>query len=187
MIRPNSKVFFYIGSFLACSIMALSTGCASGGFKLTREYAGFVNKQNIIVRIIIYLLTGIIFAITMLVDLVIFNTIDFWEGRVSQGTYEFNKDGKTFHVRHEISPENSLKRSTIEMFGVDKKPLQEVVLQETPGGEIEMSVDGELRARVRNIGSLPVASIFDRDGHLVSDTMIFAEAPIATLTALTAR
>ena len=113
-----SKLLFYLSSLSASAIMALTTGCASGGFKLTRQYAGFVNRQPTILRIIIYLLTGIVFAVTMLIDMVIFNTIDFWEGRVSAGSYEFKKGDKTFHVRHEFMPGTILKRSTIRVIPV---------------------------------------------------------------------
>ena len=171
------KPFFRLSSLLTCLVLALTTGCASGGFKLTREYAGFVNRQMIIIRIIVYLFTGIVFAITLLVDLVIFNTMDFWQGHVSQGTYDFHKDGKTYVAHHEILPGSSLKRSTIQVFGTDKKQLQEVVLQETSTGEIEMSVDGKLRARVRDIGSLPVASFFDANGAATQEKYVFFDLP----------
>ncbi len=80
MQRYWSKTLFYIGSFLACTIMAITAGCASGGFKLTRKYASWLNSNNIIIRIILYILTSVVFAVTILIDMVIFNTIDFWEG-----------------------------------------------------------------------------------------------------------
>ena len=51
------------------------------------------------------------FAITLLVDMVIFNTMDFWEGRVSAGEYNYQSGDKTFYVRHEILPGTKLKRS----------------------------------------------------------------------------
>ena len=74
----------------ALSVAMLATaGCASGGFKLTREYARWVNSKNIILRIILYILTAVVFAVTMLIDLVVFNTMDFWNGTVSQGDYKF--------------------------------------------------------------------------------------------------
>src|SRR5688572_22802984 len=105
-------------------------GCASGGFKLTRQYAGFVNRQNLILRIIIYIFTGIVFAVTLLIDFVIFNTIDFWEGRVSQGDFEFSKDGKVYLVHHRLD-DAGLRSSRIKILDSDKKQLQEVFLQET--------------------------------------------------------
>jgi len=152
--------------------MTFASGCASGGFKLTRQYAGFVNRQMIIIRIILYILTSVVFAATMLIDMVIFNTLDFWQGRVSQGTYDFTKGDKTYHARHEILPDSKLKRSTIHVHDRDQKLLQVVVLRETVSGEIEMWVDGQMRTRVRDISSLPVASIFDAKGLLVGERTI---------------
>lgn len=162
----------------SCGVMSL-TGCASGGFKLTRQYASFVNSQNIIIRIVLYILTSVIFAITMLVDMVIFNTMDFWEGRVSQGTYDFSKGGKTYQAVHEIAPDNKLKRSTITVRDDSAKILQVVVLQETITGEIECLVDGQVRARVRDINSFPVASIFDAKGILTEERLVLGDGILA--------
>jgi hypothetical protein len=161
----------YLGSVIACFFMALSVGCASGGFKLTRQYAGFVNKQDLIIRIVLYILTGVVFAATMLIDMVFFNTMDFWEGRVSAGDYMFNQGEKTYHAHHEVLPESNLKRSTIEVFSAEKKLLQTVMLQETKAGEIEFYVDGKLRTKVRDISNLPIASIYDAKGKLVSEEL----------------
>lgn len=60
---------------LAVWSAVLATGCASGGFKLTRQYAQFVNRQQLILRIVLYILTSIVFAATLLIDAVIFNTM----------------------------------------------------------------------------------------------------------------
>lgn len=177
MQKSYSRLAFYVSSLLACTFMAMTSGCASGGFKLTRQYAGFVNNQNIIIRIILYILTSVVFAVTMLVDLVIFNTMDFWEGRVAQGTYEFSKDGKNYQVHHEILPEHSLRRSTIQIYDVHHKLMQVVVLSETANGNIEMSVDGKLRAQVRDVHSLPIAAVFDPAGTLTGEKFLLMELP----------
>lgn len=177
MLHRCSNSLFYIGALLACSVMAMTTGCASGGFKLTRQYAGFVNKQMIVIRIILYLLTGIVFLATLLIDMVIFNTMDFWEGRVSQGTYDFKEGDKTYQARHEVMPETNLKRSTIKIFDKNHTLLQEVVLRETPSGEIEMAIDGKVRSRVRNLLGIPTALIFDERGGIVEDRAIPVNSP----------
>lgn len=171
-MKGISKLSFYVSAFTACSIMAITSGCASGGYKLTRKYSGFVNKQNIILRVVLYLLTGIVFAVTLLIDMVVYNTMDFWEGRVSQGTYQFEKGDKSFVVQHEILPSTELKRSTIEVFGSNKELLQEVVLSETASGEVELYVDGALRSKVKDISSIPVASIYDAQGSLIGEEVI---------------
>ena len=178
MQRYWSKSLFYIGSLLACSIMALTTGCVSGGFKLTRQYARWVNSQNIIIRIILYILTSVVFAVTLLVDSVIFNTMDFWEGKVSEGKYEFKEGEKTYQVHHEIQPGTRLKRSTIKVVSPDQSLLQHIVLNETLTGEVEMMVDGKLRGRVQNMTSIPVATLFDEKGNVVEEKVLLPNSPI---------
>jgi hypothetical protein len=165
-------------ALMASGLMALTTGCASGGYHLTRMYAGFVNSQHIILRIILYIFTTVVFAVTMIIDLIFFNTIDFWEGRLSSGIYDFKKDGKNFHVHHEVLPGN-LKRSTITIKDLDEKLLQQVIFRETASNEIELYVDGKLRTRVRDIRSIPTASVYNEKGQLTSDEMIPLFATVA--------
>ena len=169
------KILFYAGAMTACTMMAFTTGCASGGFKLTREYARFVNSKHIVIRIILYILTAIVFAVTMLIDMVINNTIDFWQGRVSANTYEFHENDKTFIVQHEILPETNLKRSTIKVMDADKKLLQTVVLKQTSDQQIELLVDGVLRTKVENIYSIPQLSSFDKSGKFLEQKNLSTE------------
>jgi len=173
MFRFTSKILYYFSGFLACTMMAFTTGCASGGFKLTRQYAGWVNSQQIVLRVILYILTGIVFAVTLLVDFVIFNTMDFWEGRISEGTYDFHHKDRTYYVQHEYLPGTRLKRSTIKIVDSNKKLMQEVVLRETPSGEIEMLIDGGLRTRVRDLKSIPVATMYDSSGKMLEDKVLW--------------
>ena len=172
--RPIS----YLGAFIACAIMSMATGCASGGCKLTRTYAQFVNSQNIIIRIILYILTSIVFAVTRLIDLVINTTMDFWDGRVSAGDYQFKQDGKTYQAHHEFLP-GGLRKSTIRVLDDQNRQLQEVVLSETAKGDIEVRVDGRLRGRVHGISEVPIASVYGNDGTWVEDRVL----PIGTFTA----
>lgn len=159
--------------YTALSVAILFTaGCASGGFKLTRQYARWVNSQNIILRIVLYILTAVVFAVTLLIDMVIFNTMDFWNGTVSQGDYHFKGEDKVYHVKHEILPGTLLKRSTINIFGKDDKKIQKVVLNETLTGEIEMYVDDKIRARVKNISSLPVVSVYNKAGQFLENQIL---------------
>lgn len=173
-----SKGLGFIGALLATLTVAFTTGCASGGYSLTRQYARWVNSQNIILRIIIYLLTGIVFAVTMLIDLVVFNTMDFWTGKVSQGVYEFDGEGKTFLVEHRLLPGSGLKHSTIKVSSTEGKLLQEVILRETASGQIEMLVDGARRALVDDFASLPQVSVFDVKGSLLKHSALWAEMPM---------
>lgn len=172
-MRVLSQLFMKSAMIWSCLVLGLTTGCASGGFKLTREYARFVNSKSLILRIILYIFTSIVFAITLLIDMVIFNTIDFWEGKVSQGDYEFKKEGKTYFARHEVLSGTGLKRSTIKVSDVKGQLLQEVVLMETEKGEIDFYVDGQLRTRVKNIHAAPVAWIYDSQGRSLGSQEIF--------------
>ncbi len=169
MIRWLSRFLFSSLSLWGALVLALTTGCASGGYKLTRQYARFVNHQNILLRIVLYLLTSVVFAVTLLIDMVVFNTMDFWNGRVSQGVYEFRDGDKTYVARHQIFPESGLRQSTIQVLNRERDTLQEVVLRETASEEIELFVDGKLQTRVRDLRSLPIASFFNNRGELVRE------------------
>jgi hypothetical protein len=127
--------------------------CASGGFKLTRQYAGWVNSQNLILRIILYILTSVVFAVTLLIDAVIFNTMDFWNGRVSQGTYEFEKEGKKYVVTHSYH-EQGLRQSIIQVSHSDKTEV--ILIKETAKSTIELWQNGTLTGQVENLDTLPV-------------------------------
>lgn len=172
------KPLFYLGALIACT--GVLSGCASGGYKLTRQYARFVNSQNLIVRIVLYILTSVVFLVTILVDVVINNTVDFWQGRVSAGSYEFKDADKIYQVRHEFAPGTKLKRSTIQIKDKDGVQIQEVALKEMTSGEIEVFVDGQIRGRVQGIGDIPVASIFDKNGKVTSKITIPLQPMVAT-------
>lgn len=175
MTKLLSKSLFWFGSAWACLLMAFSSGCASGGYKLTRQYARWLNSNHIIIRIVLYLLTAVVFAVTLLIDAVVFNTMDFWKGTVSSGTYEFEQHDKKYFVQHEVLPGSNLKRSTIKIFS-DKTQLQELVLNETTAGDIELFVDGKLKSRVSHISAIPVATVFDNEGQKIEEKFIWAIA-----------
>jgi hypothetical protein len=170
------KPLGYLASLFACIVMSTAiTGCASGGYKLTRQFAGWLNSQNLILRVILYLLTGIVFGVTLLIDWVVFNTMDFWQGRVSSGTYEKTEGDKTYLAKHEILPGQNLKRSTLTVKDKNFKVVKEVKIIELASGEIELYIDGTLKTRVSNISWLPVAKIFDSKGQVTDEKMLFTE------------
>lgn len=158
-MSKNRLSVSYAVMLFSALVMGLVSGCASGGFKLTRQYAGFVNKQNIIIRIVLYILTAVVFAVTMLVDMVIFNTMDFWDGRVSQGTYNFEQDGMKYAVHHSYA--EGRRKSHIEIFNAEDKKVQDVVLTEIQNGDIELFVDGKLKNRVSDVSTLPLLTHFE--------------------------
>jgi hypothetical protein len=130
-------------------VLAFTTGCASGGYKLTRQYSGWVNQNNVIIRVIVFILTIPVYAITLIADMVVFNTMDFWDGRVSQGTYKFEKDGQMYVVQHSRDEKTGLRQSRIEIANNTAKP-QTILISETPMHEIELRVDGVLRNWTNN-------------------------------------
>jgi Domain of unknown function (DUF3332) len=134
---------------LSSLVLAFTTGCASGGYKLTRQYSGWVNRNNVVIRVVLYILTLPVYAVTLLIDTVIFNTMDFWDGRVSQGTYKFEKDGQMYVVQHSLDEKSGLRQSRIEIASNTAK-TQVVLINETPAREIELRVDGVLRNWTNN-------------------------------------
>lgn len=178
MQKLLSKLLFYFGVATTCLMMIFTTGCVSGGFTLTRTYAKFINSKQIVLRIVLYILTGIVFAITLLVDMIVNNTIDFWEGRVSAGSYKFHKGENTYIAQHEFMPNTNLKRSTIKVMDSNDKLLQVVIFRETPTHEIELLVDGKIRAKAENMSSLPKLSSFDEKGKLIEQQDLWLSLPI---------
>jgi hypothetical protein len=163
-------------AFLSVGLIWMSMaqlGCASGGFKLTRQYAHFVNRQNIVIRVVLYLLTAVVFAATLLIDMVIFNTMDFWEGRVSANTYQFEKDGRTYMVRHFYEGPQKLRNTEIKIYSsagkVDEKLEQTLKISEQANGEVLFFQNGVLKARAADIYDLPSITRYDEKGHQLSE------------------
>lgn len=177
-----AKLTFYFLGLTASWLLAFTSGCASGGYKLTRQYARWLNSQNIILRIVLYILTSVVFAVTLLIDAVVFNTMDFWNGTVAAGTYHFNQDEKTYLVQHEFLSGTQLRKSTIKISDLNNEKLQEVILQETNNHKIQMIVDGKPYAEVDSLEALPSISYFDKDGQVIQKSTLFEPARIALLT-----
>ncbi len=150
-------------SGLMCVIGLAQTGCASGGYQLTRKYARFVNKQHIVLRVVLYILTNIVFAVTLLIDAVVFNTIDFWEGKVSANSYDFEEDGKYYAVKHSLEGEHKLRKSVIQVYPDEARKSAEatLVLEEQLGGKIQVTENGQIKAIVDDINSLPKLTVFN--------------------------
>lgn len=179
MIKIWSKFLFYTSSFVAAFVLAFTSGCASGGYKTTRQYAGWLNSQNVVVRVILYLLTAIVFFFTLIIDYVVFNTIDFWSGKVSSGTYKHEKDGQTFVAVHSFQEGTQLRQSVITVTDSSHQLLQTVRLTETADLKIELYVDGVLRAKVDSLDSLPMITSFDKNGVMLERQSILMPALVA--------
>ena len=150
----------------AISVTALTTGCASGGFKITRKFARLINSQHIIIRIILYILTAPVFGITLAIDAIIFNTIDFWEGKVSAGSHQFEEGDKVYLVQNEYVGEDKLRKSTIRIQEKSGKIFKTIVFHETDQKQIKVLVNGELKSVVKSIGDFPVAYMYKSDGQV---------------------
>lgn len=155
-----------------------TSGCASGGYKLTRQYARFVNSKNILIRIILYIFTSIVFVATIIIDSVVFNTMDFWNGTVSQGTFEDIQGDKKFTAQHSVD-ENNLKRSVITVTTLGGEKLQEVVLQETTDAQIQVWVDGQLNAQIENIHQFPIAKHLGKNGAVTHEESVLLGGAVA--------
>lgn len=172
MHKIRQRPFAYLCSLLASLMMS---GCASGGYSLTRSYAEFVNGQrNPVLRVVVYLLTSVVFVVTLLVDVIYYNTLDFWDGRISAGDYRFQQGERTYYAHHEVAPGSNLRSSTIRIHDNNDKLIQTVALNETSTGEIEMFVDGVKRCQVKNISDIPVATVFDQNGTVVATDVLAA-------------
>lgn len=175
------KSLFVGLAMMAAGLAALNTGCASGGFKLTRQYAGWVNSQTLILRVVLYILTMVVFAVTLVIDAVVFNTMDFWEGRVSQGTYEFEKDGQTYVVEHRLR--DGLRSSTIEVRQAGRV-LKTMSIEETRTGSIEYHENGERKAEVDQISAVPRITYFAKQGQVLKRSELqlpeLQPAPVAS-------
>lgn len=137
---------------------AVQVSCASGGYKFTRKFSQFVNSKNIVLRIILYIVTIPVFGITLAVDTIIFNTLDFWDGKVSANEYSFSEDGKEYVVKHSI--ENNLKRTNINVFE-DNKLIASHALVETKDNKIQVFNNNDLKYEVENLNGLALLSTFE--------------------------
>ncbi len=171
----NKKISYLAVSLWASFILGL-TGCVSGSFKLTRQYASFVNKQEVIIRVVLYILTSVVFAVTMLVDVVLNNTMDFWNGRMAAGTYNFNHGTKTYVVEHRFN--NKLRESTIRI-SEQGKPLETMVLREIENFKIDVIVDGLLKGTISDITQIPVLSLYNKKGETIKTHALWNDSQIA--------
>lgn len=163
------RLLFIALALVASGFAALTTGCASGGFKLTRQYAGWVNSQTLILRVVLYVLTLVVFGVTLIVDAVVFNTMDFWEGRVSQGTFNFEKDGHHYVVEHRLRDGLRVSRIEIRKSG---RLIKQVSIEETSTGEIEYFENGALKAQVDRISLAPRITYLTDRGEVASQETI---------------
>ena len=147
--------------------LGFSTGCASGGYKITRGFSSWVNKQNLIIRIVLYIFLMPVWAITLLIDAVVFNTMDFWEGRVSQGTYNFEGNGKQYWVQHEFQADSKLRKTTIRTMDLEDQKVREIVISENSDQSIEVYIDGQLRRKASGIKGFALVSDYDSQGSLL--------------------
>ena len=168
MFNPRFRVAALI-TLTAFSSVAL-TGCAAGGFKLTRGLARWNNSKSIVPRILIYIAFGLllpVYIITLLVDFVVMNTIDFWEGTVASQNVNYEEKGVHYAVAHVRDP---LRHTTIRMSIGDQ--LKSVVeLRELENGKIALSIDGVRRAELNDIRDAGAQlTLYREDGKTPSVT-----------------
>lgn len=176
MRKTLSKFLYVFGTATACLMMISNTGCVSGGWELTRDYSKWLNSKKVALRVVLYILTMPVFFVTILIDTVVNNTIDFWNGTVTESTQVFYKDDKTYYLQHELLSDAKLRRTTIQIQDASFKTLQTIILAETLQNEVELIVDGVIRTKVENIDqAFPLLSTFDENGKLVEEKNIFID------------
>jgi hypothetical protein len=102
-MKQSLTRFICVLTLLAFSTTQLS-GCVAGNFGLTRKLARWNLSFSIFPRIIVYIALIIIpvYAITLLFDFIINNTIEFWTNSpvVSAQNHTFEQDGYRVEVEH---------------------------------------------------------------------------------------
>ncbi len=81
-------------------LFSLQIGLAGcyGGFRLTKKFDGFVSSiGNKWIRWIVFLVVSFLYALTILADVIIFNSIEFWAGYNPIGLNEYDENGE--HVK----------------------------------------------------------------------------------------
>ncbi len=169
LLSPKSFVNFCYKIVL----VAMLGGCASGGYKLTRDYSGFVNRQNIVIRIVLYIFTFFVFPITLIADFVLFNTLDFWEGRVSANSYTHEDGDRIFYVENSLQENSTLRYTKIRVAhrGLDES-IQDIALlelTETANGKIDFLENGKLKASLDSISSFPQLSDYHALGRKLNE------------------
>jgi hypothetical protein len=157
--RTPAKICALLMAFAAAGMTV--TGCASGGYKLTRAYARFINSKPLLLRIVLYIFIGIFFVVTELLDALIFNTVDFWSGKVSANQHRFEKDGNVIEVAHSRSP---LRQSVFDISERSGKKTR-VELREVADQKVDVYVNGTRKARLDSIDeAMSSLTMFGRDG-----------------------
>lgn len=170
MTKLYKKITLLTAAFLSIGVTLTNTGCASGGYHLSRTLAGWMNKQDLLIRVLLYIFLGGAFFFTILADMIYFNTVDFWTGKVTAGIYEYKDSDKAYVVNHSF--ENDLKRTEIQISDLKGKKLQNILLKETATHEIELYVDGTLKAKVNDLESLPKISYMDSKGNVLKQEIV---------------
>ncbi|MEW6055997.1 MAG: DUF3332 family protein [Bdellovibrionota bacterium] len=151
---------------LVLGLFGLSfSGCAGGNFNLVRSVAKWNLRMSLLPRVIVYLAFIIIpvYPIALLLDAILFNTIEFWTGKpvLTAKNQKFEKDGVTVEIAHFLDP---LRRTVITSTMKDgSRSLTE--LRETEGKSIEIYVDQIKRGEVQNIDqAIATVLTFKDDG-----------------------
>jgi Domain of unknown function (DUF3332) len=137
---------------IGCFSVTQLSGCAAGGFGLTKSLGKWNGRFSIVPRVLIYLGLFIVqvYTLTLLFDFLLNNTIEFWSGTplVAQNQ-TFEKDGQRVVVQNTRDP---LRKTVITVY--DKAGAIQTVneLRETPTGTVEIYVNSEKKAELGSIG-----------------------------------
>jgi hypothetical protein len=122
-----------------------------GGFVLTRKWHGFISGiNNKWLRWIVFLITCIVYGITIWVDAIIFNSIEFWSGSNPMAHSDFDENGQ--------------------FVKVEERSGEKVVFTYRDYGEqlrIDMYKDGRYKGNLVLLRAEPGQFYSERDGRLL--------------------
>ncbi len=148
--------------------------CLSGGWKVTRIVAKWNNSMGVLPRILIYIAFFIlqVYTVTALIDSIVFNTIDFWNGTVTGMNKQYKKNGMDVAVSHSRTP---LRQSIITTSKGDQV-ISVVQISELASGKIALTINGVLRGEVNSIHDIdPSLTLFKEDGKTLLLSKTFSE------------
>lgn len=145
MLNIKSIKFRWLALYLALTAAAVGTpniGCVGGNFNAIRTIAKWNLSFSILPRIIVYILLIIIpvYPIAGFLDIVIFNTIEFWTNSnpIHASNSVFEKDGIKVAITNTADP----LRKTVMLLTYPDGKIQEIRMEETELHAIRVFVDG---------------------------------------------
>ena len=149
----NGKFRSFGAAALAAVAVVSLSGCAAGDFGLTRSVArwnlSFSPVPRVLICIGLYIVP--VYELSMVFDLLINNTVQFWSDSAvisAKSTQKFQKDGYLVTVTNMRGP---LKRSIFKVYDKHGSLRSTGELRETNDKTIDVYIDGVKKDTVQNV------------------------------------